>query len=178
MIENPLTPIPQFSLPRKSHFWHFCSFVVVISLILNIMIVLVQSLVMSNSLRLCELKHTRLPCPSLSPRVCSDSCSLSQWCRSTLILCCPLLLLPSIFASFRVFSSESALLIRWPKYWSFIFSISPSNEYFLLSVLISLFSEGTLKGLSSTTTWKHQFFRTQPSLWSNSCICTWLLEKP
>ena len=68
------------------------------------------------------------------------------------ILCCPLLLLPSIFPSIRVFSKESVLRIRWPKYWSFIFSISPSNEY---SALISfriiwfdLFAvQGTLKGL-------------------------------
>ena len=72
-------------------------------------------------------QHVRLPCLSQSPRVCSHSCPLSQCMLSNhLILCCPLLL-PSIFPSIRVFYSESALHIRWPKYWSF--SLSPSNEY-------------------------------------------------
>ena len=90
-----------------------------------------------------------------------------------LILCCPLLLLPSIFPSIRVFSKKSVLRIRWPKYWSFSFSISPSNEY---SEMISLRTDwldflavqGTLKSVLSTTVQKHQFFSTQLSLWSNS----------
>ena len=72
----------------------------------------------------------QVPCPSPSPEVCSNSCPLSQWCHpavSSSVV--PLLLLPSIFLSFRVFSDESALHIRWPKYWSFSFSISPSSEY-------------------------------------------------
>ena len=69
-----------------------------------------------------------------------------------LILCCPLLLLPSIFASIRVFSNESALRIRWPKYWSFSFSISPSNEHsglisFRMDWLDLLAVQGTLKSL-------------------------------
>ena len=69
-----------------------------------------------------------------------------------LILCCPLLLLPSIFLIIRVFSNESVLCIRWPKYWSFSFSISPSNEYSgLISFRIDLFDllavQGTLKSL-------------------------------
>ena len=69
-----------------------------------------------------------------------------------LILCCPLILLPSIFPSIRVFSSESVLCIRWPKYWSFSFSISPSNEYsVLISFRIDWFDlravQGTLKSL-------------------------------
>ena len=69
-----------------------------------------------------------------------------------LILCCPLLLLPSIFPSIRVFSNESVLCIRWPKYWSFSFSISPSSEYSgLISFRIDLFDllavQGTLKSL-------------------------------
>ena len=67
-----------------------------------------------------------------------------------LILCCPLLLLPSIFPSIRVFSSESVLCIRWPKYWSFSFSINPSNEYsglisFRMDWLDCLAVQGTLK---------------------------------
>ena len=71
------------------------------------------------------LQHTRLPCPSPTP----NPCPLSWWCHPTISLCRPLLLLPSIFPSIRVFSSESTLHIRWPKYWSFIFSISPFNEH-------------------------------------------------
>ena len=100
-----------------------------------------------------------------------------------LILCHPLLLLPSIFPSIRVFSNELALGIRWPKYWSFSFSISPSNEYSrLISLgligLIYLHFQGLSTVFSNTTVKKHQFFGPQPSLWSNSNICTWLLENP
>ena len=98
-----------------------------------------------------------------------------------LIFCCPLLLLPSMFPSIRVFYSELALCIRWPKYWSF--SISPSSEYSrLISFRIDCFHFLAVKGLSrvfsSTTVWKHQSFSVQPSLWSNCHICTWLLERP
>ena len=89
------------------------------------------------------------------------------------ILCHPLLLLPSIFPIIRVFSSESALRIRWPKYQSFSFSISPSNEYSgLISFRINWFDLLAVQGLSrvfsSTTVGKHQFFSAQPSLWPNS----------
>ena len=72
----------------------------------------------------------------------------------------PLLLLPSIFPRFRVFSSESALHIRWPKYWSFSFSISPSSEH---PELISLQSKGLSRVFSNTTVQKHQFFSSQLS---------------
>ena len=94
-----------------------------------------------------------------------------------LILCCPLLLLPSVFPSIRVFPSKSALCIRWPKDWSFSFSISPSNEYsWLLSFRIDwldlLAVQGTFRVFSNTTVQKHQFFSAQPSLWSNSHIHT------
>ena len=100
-----------------------------------------------------------------------------------LILCYPLLLLPSVFLSIRVFSNELALRIRWPKYWSFSFSISPSNEYsglisFRMDWLDLLAVQGTLKSLLQHHSSKHQFFGTQLSLWSNSHIHTWLLEKP
>ena len=100
-----------------------------------------------------------------------------------LILCHPLLLLPSVFPSIRVFSNESVLHIRWPKYWSFSFSISPSNEYsgqisFRIDGLISLQSKGLSRVFSNTTVQKHQLFSAQPYLWSNSDIHTWLLEKP
>ena len=88
-----------------------------------------------------------------------------------LILCHPLLLLPLIFPSIRVFFNESVLGIRWPKYWSFSFSISPSNEFEysgLISFRIDWFDflavQGTLKSLLQTTVQKHQFFGTQLSL--------------
>ena len=97
--------------------------------------------------------------------------------------CCPFLFLPSIFPSIRVFSNESALRIRWPKYWSFIFSISPSSEYWgLISCRMDWFDllavQGTLKSLLQHHSSKHQFFSTQPSLWSNTHIHTLLLKKP
>ena len=92
-----------------------------------------------------------------------------------LILCCPLLLPPSIFPSIRIFSNESALPIRWTKYWSFGYSNSPSNGCSgLISLgltgLIFLQSRGHSRVLSSTTVQKHQFFGTEPSFWSNSQI--------
>ena len=97
-----------------------------------------------------------------------------------LILCRPLLFLPSIFPSIRVFSKESALCIRWPKYWSFSFNISPSNEYSGLKSfrVDSLQSKGLSRVFSNTTVQKHQFFSAQLSSQSNSHIHTWLLEKP
>ena len=79
-----------------------------------------------------------------------------------LILCGPLLLLPSVFPSIRVFSNESALHIRWPKFWSFSFSISPSNEYLGLTGLIFLLSKGFSRVFYSTTVWRYQFFDAQP----------------
>ena len=96
---------------------------------------------------------------------------------SHLILYCPLLLLPSIFPSIRIFSNESALRIRWPNYWSFSFSISPSNEYsglisFRRTGWISLQSKGLSRVFSNTTVQKHQFFSTQLSSQSNSHIHT------
>ena len=98
-----------------------------------------------------------------------------------LVLCHPLLLLPSVFASIRVFS-ESAHHIRWPKYWNFSFNISPSNEYSGLISLgltgfISLQSKGLSRVFSSTIVRKHKFFGNQPSLWFKSNICTWLFGK-
>ena len=110
--------------------------------------------VMSNSLQPHRLQHTRPPYPSSTPRVYSNSCPLSQWYHPTIsssVSSC-LLLLPSIFPSIRVFSNESVLHIRWPKYWSFSFSISPSNEYsglisFRMDWLDLLAVQGTLKSL-------------------------------
>ena len=106
--------------------------------------------VMSDSLGPHGLLHTRLPCPSPPPRACSNSCPSSWWYHPTISSCYPLLLLPSIFPS--IFSTESVFLIRWPKYWSFSFSISLSNEYsglisFRMDWLDLLAVQGTLKSL-------------------------------
>ena len=108
--------------------------------------------VVSDSLWPHGLQHARLPSPSPTPGACSNSCPLSQWCHPTISsLCCPLLP-PSIFPSIRVFSKVSVLCIRWPKYWSFSFSISPSKEYsglisFRMNWLDLLAVQGTLKSL-------------------------------
>ena len=99
------------------------------------------------------LQHTRLPCPSPTPGVYSKlRCIKSVMPSSHLILCRPLLLPPSIFPTIMVFSNESVLHITWPKYWSFSFSMSPSNEYsglisFRMDRLGLLAVQGTLKSL-------------------------------
>ena len=101
---------------------------------------------MSDSSLSHELQHTRLPCPSLSPRVCSNPCPLSQRCHPIISSSVALFLLSSFFPNIRVFASESALCIRWPKYWSFSFSISPSSEYSrLISIRIDWFDLLTLQ---------------------------------
>ena len=107
---------------------------------------------MSNSLRLRGLQHARPPCPSPIPRIYSNPCPLSRWCHPTIsssvVPFSPTFILPSI----RIFSNESVLCIRWPKYWSFSFNISPSNEYsglisFRMDWLDLLAEQGTLKSL-------------------------------
>ena len=109
-------------------------------------------------------------------------CIESVMPSSHLILCCPLLLLPPIPPSIRVFSNESTLRMRWPKHWSFSFSISPSNEYSgLISFRIDWFDfladQGTPKSLLQHHSSKASIFSAQPSLWSNSHISIRLLEK-
>ena len=101
-----------------------------------------------------------------------------------LILCRPLLLLPSTFPSIRVFSNELALCIRWPKYWSFTFSISPSNEYSgLISFRMDWLDLLALQGILQSLLQNHRSNASvllnwsQPSLWPNSHIRAWLLEK-
>ena len=110
------------------------------------------SLSITNSWSLLKLMSTELVMPS-----------------NHIILCHPHFLLPSIFPRIRVFSNESVLCIRWPKYWSFSFSISPSKEYsglisFRIDWLDLLAVQGTLKSLLHTTVQKHQFVGTQLSL--------------
>ena len=109
--------------------------------------------VVSDSLRPHESQHARSPCPSPTPGVHSDSTSIESVMPSShLILCRPLLLLPPIPPSTRVFSNESTLCMRWPKYWSFSFSIIPSKEIpglisFRMDWLDLLPVQGTLKSL-------------------------------
>ena len=128
---------------------------------------------MSDSLRSCGLQHARLPCPSPTPRACSDSTSTESVMPSNhIILCHPLLFPPSIIPSIRVFSNESVLCIRWPKYWSFSFGISPSYAYSgLISFRIDWFDlltvQGTLKSLlqhhssKASILWHPAFFIVQ-----------------
>ena len=151
------------------------------------MFAVVQLLNVSDSLRPHWLQDARLPSPSLSPACCSNSCPLSQWCHPT--ISSSVALFSSCLQSFpasgsftmsQLFSNESALPIRWPKYWSSSFSICPSNEYsrlisFRMTGLISMQSNGLSRVFSTIR--KHQFFSTWPSLWSNSHIHTWLLGK-
>ena len=115
---------------------------------------------MSDALRPHEPQHARPPCPSPTPGVYSKLTAIESVMPSNhLILCCPLLFLPSIFPSIRVFSNESALHIRWPKYWSVSFNISPSNEYlelisFRMDWLDLLAVQGTLQESSPTPQFK------------------------
>ena len=109
--------------------------------------------VLSNCLQLHGLHSTPWTTHTLSPGVYSNSCPPSLVMPSNhLILCCPVLLLHSIFSNIRIFSNESVLQIRWPKYWSFSFNISPSNEHSeLISLRVDSFDlltvQGTHKGL-------------------------------
>ena len=139
--------------------------------------------VVSNSLRPHELQHARPPCPPPTPGVHLNSHPSSQWCHPAIsssvvpFSSCP----RSLPAS--VFSNESALRIRWPEYWSFSFSVSPSKEHpglisFRMNWLDLLAVQGLLRVFSKTTVQKHQFFGAQPSSKSNSHIHTWSQEKP
>ena len=138
--------------------------------------------VVSDSLRPHEPQHGRLPCPSPIPRAYSNSCPLHRWCHQ------PSQLLSSPSPAFSL--SQHQGLSQWvssshqvaKKYWSFSFSISPCNEYaglifFLRLSGLILLSRGLSRVFSRTTIQKHQFFGTQLSLWSNSHIHTWHLNK-
>ena len=128
----------------------------------------IQSLSRVNSLRPHELQHARPPCPSPTPRVHPNMCIESVMPSSHLILCRSLLLLPPIPPNIRVFSNESTLRMRWPKYWSFSFNISPSNEHsglisFRMDWLDLHAIQGTLKSLLQHQVQRHQFFSAQLS---------------
>ena len=134
--------------------------------------------VVSDSLRPHESQHARPPRPSPTPGVQLRLTFIESVMPSShLILCRPLLLLPPIAPSIRVFSSESTLRMRWPKYWSFSFSITPSKEIpglisFRMDWLDLLQSKGLSRVFSNTTVQKRQFFGAQLSSQSNSHIHT------
>ena len=150
----------------------------------DVLLLLFSCSIVSDFLRPRELQHARLPYPSLSPEVCSNSHPLSQWCH------------PTISSSVIPFSSR---LQSFPASGSFpmsqLFTIGGQSigtsasasvlsmniqDWSLLGLtgLISLLSKGLSRVFSNTTVEKHQFFSAQPSLWSNFHISTWLLEKP
>ena len=142
--------------------------------------------VMSDSLWPHGLQHARPPCPSPTPGVYSNSCPLSRWCNH-LILCCPLLLLPSIFPSIKVFPNESVLHNSWPKYWSFSFNIRPSNEYsemisFRMDLLDLLAVQGTLKSLFQHHSSKASILQCSAffpwTVWKGKKIEHWKMNSP
>ena len=131
--------------------------------------------VVSDSLRPHELQHTRPPWPSPTPGVHSNSCPSSWWCHPAISSSVvPFSSLPPIPPSIRVFSNESTLCVRWPKYWIFTFSISPSKEHpglisFRMDWLDLLAVQGTLKSLlqhyssKASILWRSAFFTVQLS---------------
>jgi len=143
--------------------------------------------VVSSSVTPHGLQQARLSCPSLSPEVCSNSYSLSQWCHPTIsFFVAPYSTCLQSFPSIIVFSNDPALYIKWPKYWSFIFSFIPSNEYTELIFFFFFFRidwfdllavQGALKSLLQQHSLKASILGAKPSLRSNSHIHTWLLEK-
>ena len=137
---------------------------------------------MSDSLQLHGLQHARLPCPPLPSRVCSSSCPLNRWCyltislSATLFFCCQSFPASGSFPVSQLFESQCQSIEA-----SALASILPKSiqDWFPLGLisLISLQSKGLSRVFSNTTIQKHQFFGAQPSVWSNSHIHTWLLEK-
>ena len=141
--------------------------------------------VLSDSLWPYKPQHARTPCPLPTPGDHPNPCPSSRWCHpaisSSLV---PFSSYPQSFSgSSRIFSNESVLLMRWPKYWSFSFSINPSNEYsglisFRMDWLDPLQSKGLSSVFSNNTVQKHQFFSILLTLESKSHIHTWPLETP
>ena len=143
--------------------------------ILKLLSVFFSCSFVSDSLQPHGLQHARLTCPSPTPGAYSNSYPSSRWCHPTnLSSAVPFSLLLSIFPSIRVFCNESVLCIRWPKYWSFSFSISPSNEYsglisFRMDWLDLLEVQGTHKSLlqhhssKASILWRSAFFIVQLS---------------
>ena len=147
------------------------------------MVVVFSRSVVSDSLWPHRLQHARLPCPSATPGVYPNSCLLSRWCHPTISsFVVPFSSYPQSlpesesFPMSQLFTSDGQIIRT-----SFSASVLPMNIQvcFPLGLIgLILLSKGLWRVFSSTTVWKHQFFSTQPSLWSNSHVCTWLLEKP
>ena len=138
--------------------------------------------VVSDSLWSHGLQPARFPCPSPSPRVCANSCPLSQWCHPTILSSVtPFFFCPQSFPAVESFPM-SWLFASGSQSIGASTSVLPMNiqGWFLLGLtgLISLLSKGFSRVFSSTIIQTHQFFGTQPSSRSNSHVCTWLLEKP
>ena len=139
---------------------------------------------MSDSLWPHGLQHSRLPCPSLTPGVCSDSCPLIWWCDSTISSslipfssCPPSFPASGSFPMNQLFTSGGQGIVA--SAWASVLPMNIQCWFPLgLTCLISLLSKGFSGVFSSTTVWEHQFFSTQPCLWSSYHIWTWLLEKP
>ena len=205
--QMPKTIVPVYSSPRSesvncstflptltmlilaimvSMLWYFSSLICVYIMTYEVECPLLLSLspwIVSDPLWPHGLQHARLPCPSPSPRVCSDSCPSSWWCH------------PTISSSVTPFSScpqSFPASGSFPMSWllasggqsigdSASASVLPMNiqDWFPLgwTGLITLLSKGLSRVFSSTTIWKHLFFSAQPALWSNSLILKWLLEK-
>ena len=166
-------------LKHRSHFPYLLT-----NFVAFLLLLLFSHSVISNSFHAHGLQHTRLCCPSSSPRACSNSFSLSWWCHPTVsssvipFSSCPQSfpasgsfpvsqLFPSGGQNNRASASASVLLMN-VQYWL------PLR----LTALISLKSKGFSRVFSNITVWFHEFFGSQPSLWSNSYTHTWLLEKP
>ena len=139
--------------------------------------------VVSYSLQPHGLQHTRLPCPSPTPRAYWNSCPSKWWCHPT--ISCSVIPSPPAFSlsQHQSFSNESVLCVRWTNIGvSASASVLPMNiqDWFLWrwTGWISLQSKGFPRVFSNTTVQIHQFFSAQPSFWSNSHIHTWLLERP
>ena len=146
-------------------------------------LLLLSRSIMSDFLWPRGLQHAKLPCPSLSPRVCSNACPLSWWCHPTISSSVTLFSCPQSFPASRSFSMNWLLASGGQTIGaSASASVLPVNiqTWFPLGLtgLISLLSKGLSRIFFRTAVQKHEFFGAQPSFWSNSLICTWLLEKP
>ena len=139
--------------------------------------------VVSDSLQPHGPQHARPPCPSLTPGVYSNSCPFNWWCHPTISSSVCLLLLPSVFPSIRVFTNESVLHIRWPKYWSFSFSISPCSEYSgLISFRMGWYDLLAVQVITLNSLLQHHSSKASVLRCSAFFIVphihTWLQEKP
>ena len=168
--------------PHTTQMWgnQLCTGVVSMGISLNSALCFSVAVV-SDSLWLHGLQHARLPCPSLCPRVCSNSCPLSQWCHPTISSSvAPFSCLQSFPASGSLPMSQ--FFITGSQSIGASASVLPINiqDWFPLGLTgwISLQSKGLSRAFSNSTVQKHQFFSAQLSLWSNPHIHTWLLEKP